>query len=137
MIRAVVWKEVREQGLIGLTLVVLGSGVLAGVAALADPPSPGAPASDVVRHLGAGLLATLRLAVTAGMVCGGAVFAAEREAGTMAFLDSLPASRGRVWRAKLCAGAGLAVVQIVLLLSVAAALGFLPTPAWARAIAVF
>ena len=34
------------------------------------------------------------LAVTAGMVCGGAVFAAEREAGTIAFLDSLPAAAG-------------------------------------------
>jgi ABC-type transport system involved in multi-copper enzyme maturation permease subunit len=137
MFRAVVWKEVREQGLIGLTLVVLGSGVLAGAAALADPPAATAPPADVVRHLGLGLLATLMLAVTAGVVCGGAVFAAEREAGTMGFLDALPVSRGRLWAAKLVAGLGLAAAQIGLLVAVAAALGLVPTAGWARAVGVF
>ncbi|MBA4066286.1 MAG: hypothetical protein C0501_21730 [Isosphaera sp.] len=137
MFRAVVWKEVREQGLIGLTLVVLGSGVLAAAAALADPPTPGAAPADVVRHLGLGLLATLMLAVTAGVVCGGAVFAAEREAGTMGFLDALPVSRGRLWAAKLVAGFGLAAVQIGLLVAVGAALGLVPTVGWARAVGVF
>ena len=42
MIRAIVWKELREQGLIGLTLVVLGGGLLVAAATLADPPAPGA-----------------------------------------------------------------------------------------------
>ena len=42
MIRAIVWKELREQGLIALTLVVLGGGVLVAAATLADPPAPGA-----------------------------------------------------------------------------------------------
>ena len=137
MIRAVIWKEVREQGLIGLTLVVLGSGVLAGAAALADPPSAAAPPSDVIRHLGAGLLATLMLAVTAGMVCGGAVFAAEREAGTMGFLESLPASRWRLWLAKFAAGFGLSAAQAGALVGVAALLGLVPTLGWARAVCVF
>src|SRR5438132_390223 len=131
MIRAIVWKELREQGLIAATLVVLGSGVLAAAAALADPPTPARMTLDVMRSLGAGPLATLMLAVTAGMVCGGAVFAAEREAGTMCFLDSLPASRWRLWRAKLIAGLGLAAVQIALLVAVAAALGLVPTTGWA------
>ncbi|WP_439626479.1 hypothetical protein [Gemmata sp.] len=137
MIRAVVWKELREQGLIGLALVALGSGVLAAAAALADPPAEGARAGDVVRHLGLGLLATLMLCVTAGMVCGGAVFAAEREAGTMGFLDALPAARWRLWRAKVAAGTGLAAAQVGALLAVAAALGLVPTLGWARAAAVF
>jgi hypothetical protein len=137
MIRAVVWKELREQGLIGLALVALGSGVLVAAAALADPPADGARAGDVVRNLGLGLLATLMLCVTAGMVCGGAVFAAEREAGTMGFLDALPAARWRLWRAKLAAGTGLAAAQVGALLAVAAALGLVPTLGWARATAVF
>ena len=123
MIRAIVWKELREQGLIALTLVVLGGGVLVAAAALADPPSPGARPADVVQYLGFGQLATLMLAVTAGMVCGGAVFAAEREAGTFSFLDSLPASRWELWQAKLLAGLGLVVVQVALLIAVAIALG--------------
>ena len=137
MIRAIIWKELREQGLIGLTLVVLGSGVLAGAAALAEPPSPGAPPADVLRHLGAGFLATLMLSVTAGMVCGGAVFAAEREAGTMGFLESLPSSRARLWLAKFVAGFGLAVTQAGLLVAVAAALGLVPAFGLAGAVCVF
>jgi hypothetical protein len=137
VIRAVVWKELREQGLIGLTLVVLGAGVLVAAAALADPANPDAPVSDVIRHLGLGTLATLMLCVTAGMVCGGAVFAAEREAGTMGFLDALPVSRWHIWRAKLLAGLGLAVVQVAILIVVAALLGLVPSVARARDMGIF
>ena len=137
MIRAIVWKELREQGLIALSLVVLGSGVLVAAALLADPPVESASPADVIRYLGTGRLATLMLVVTAGMVCGGAVFAAEREAGTMAFLDSLPASRWQLWRAKLIAGLGLAAMQIGLLVVVASGLGFVPTLGWAVAVALY
>jgi hypothetical protein len=137
MLRAVVWKEIREQGLIGLTLVVLGSGVLAAAAMLAEPPISSAPPSDVIRYLGVGPLATLMLAVTAGMVCGGAVFAAEREAGTAGFLESLPVSRARLWGAKFVAGLGLAVAQAGLLVGVAAALGLVPTLDRAAGVGLF
>jgi len=137
VIRAVIWKEIREQGLIGLTLVVLGSGVLIAAANLAEPPSETVPASDVVRRIGLGLLATFMLCVTAGMVCGGAVFAAEREAGTMNFLDSLPSSRWRLWYAKLIAGGGLAIAQVVAIVVVGALLELVPSVGWARAIAVY
>jgi len=136
MLAAIVWKEIREQWLIGVSLVVLGSGVLAAAATLADPPLPESPRSDVVRNLGAGFLATLMLSVTAGMVCGGAVFAAEREAGTMGFLESLPATRWQLWVGKLTAGFGLALVQVTLLVAVAALLGLLPSLAGALAVLV-
>ncbi len=135
MIRAVVWKEFREQGLIGLALLVLGAGVLAAAAAFADPPTDNAPATDVLRYLGAGRLAALMLAVTAGTVCGGALFAAEREAGTIGFLEALPVSRSRLWGAKVLAGALLAVGQVAVVLGVAAALGLLGGRGWAAAIA--
>src|SRR5262245_62124061 len=137
MLKAVIWKELREQGLISLTLVVLGAGVLVAAAALADPPSENASPSDVIKYLGAGLLATLMLAVTAGIVCGGAVFAAEREAGTFSFLESLPTTRWELWQAKLLAGLGLAVVQIGLLVAVAAALGLVTTAGWAVTITIY
>ena len=109
VIRAVVWKEFREQWVIALTLVVLGGGLLVGTAALAEPPTAGAAATDLIRSLGLGRMATLMLVVTAGTVCGGALFAAEREAGTLTFLEVLPAARGDVWRAKVVAGAALAL----------------------------
>lgn len=137
MVRAIVWKEFREQGLIALTLLVLGSGVLVAAATLADPPAASSSPTDLIRFLGAGRLATLMLAVTAGMVCGGALFAAEREAGTMGFLDSLPASRWKIWRAKLAAGFALAAIQIVVVVGVAAGLGQVPSVGWAAAVAAY
>lgn len=130
------WKEFREQGVIGLTLIVLGTGILIAAATLAEPPTQGATPADVVRFLGAGLLATIMLAVTAGTVCGGALFAAEREAGTLGFLESLPASRWSIWRSKLTAGLLLAVAQIALVLLVATSLGLVTSLGWAFAIAM-
>jgi hypothetical protein len=123
VIRAVVWKELREQGLIAVMLAVLGGALLAAAAAYADPPSPAAVPSDVVASLGTGRLLALMLVVTAGMVCGGALFAAEREAGTMAFLDALPTLRWALWRAKVVAGLVQAGAVVAVLLAATAALG--------------
>jgi ABC-type transport system involved in multi-copper enzyme maturation permease subunit len=137
MIRAIVWKELREQGLIALTLVVLGGGLIVAAHAFADPPSTNAAPTDIVRFLGIGQLATLMLAVTAGMVCGGAVFAAEREAATFSYLDSLPAYRSQIWHGKLIAGFGLALGQIVLLVGLGAALGLVPSIGRALAVTLY
>jgi hypothetical protein len=136
MTRAIVWKEFREQGLIGLTLVVLGGGVLVAVAMFADPPQS-ATAADVFRAFGPGPLATLLLAVTAGTVCGGALFAAEREAGTHGFLDALPARRSQVWFGKVVAGAALVAVQAGAVIAAGLGLGLLSSPGWAVAVAVY
>ena len=65
------------------------------------------------------------------------MFAAEREAGTIGYLESLPVSRGRLWRAKFVAGLGLAAAQAGLLVGVSAALGLIPSLGWARAVGVF
>lgn len=137
MVRAILWKEFREQALIGLTLLVFGAGILVAAAMLADPPTQGAPRSDVIRFLGVGQLAAMMLTVTAGTVCGGALFAAEREAGTMGFLESLPASRWHIWRSKLAAGTLLAFVEIVVLLLFSLAIGVVETINWAITIAIF
>lgn len=137
MTRAIIWKEFQEQGLIGLTLLVFGAGILAATAAFADPPAQGASPADIVRFLGAGLLATMMLAVTAGTVCGGALFAAEREAGTIGFLESLPISRWQLWWAKFAAGTLLAVGEIAVILLLAGMMGLIHTVNWAFSIAVF
>ena len=123
MVQAIVWKEFREQGLIGLTLVALGAGVLVVAAVLSDPSAVGGSPADPLRFLGAGRLATLLLVVTAGTVCGGALFAAEREAGTLGFLEALPVSRWDIWLGKLVAGVALVACLVAPLLGLAAALG--------------
>ncbi len=141
MIRAIVWKEFREQAMVGLSLLVLGSGLLAAVAAeLGEAAAPSTAAlgpGDVIHFLGAGLLGTLLLAVTAGMVCGGSLFAAEREAGTMGFLESLPVSRWQLWRAKVIAGSALVVIQVGAVLGVAVGLGLVGTVGWALAVIIY
>ena len=137
VVRAIVWKEFREQGLIGLTLVVLGGGVLVAVAVLADPPQIGATPGDVFRALGPGPLATLLLAVTAGTVCGGALFAAEREAGTHGFLESLPARRSQLWTGKVLAGGLLVAAQAGAVIATGFGLGLLASAGWALAVGVY
>ncbi len=137
MFKAIVWKEWREQWLIAMTLMVLGSGILVAAATLADPPAANAPPSDIVRFLGVGRLAALLLAVTSGMVCGGALFAAEREARTMVFLESLPTTRLRLWSAKVFAGAALACGQIAIVVAVAGLLGHLGTAGFSFAVVVY
>ncbi|HEV3386897.1 MAG TPA: ABC transporter permease [Gemmata sp.] len=137
MIRAIVWKEFREQGLIAITLVLLGAGFLEATAILAVPPEESASPNEIIRFLGAGRLATLALAVTAGMVCGSAIFAAEREGGTIAFLESLPSSHRQLWRAKLVAGIVLTIVQVSLILATATAFGLVSTWGWALAVLLY
>jgi hypothetical protein len=72
------------------------------------------------------------LVVTAGTVCGGALFAAEKGSGTMPFLESLPAGRWVLWRAKVAAGLVLAAAEVGALLGAAAALGLADGPFAAR-----
>ena len=122
MIRAIVWKELREQSLIAVMLVLLGGGLMIAAAAFADPPRSGASATDIVAALGIGRLLTLMLVVTAGMVCGGALFAAEKEAGTMGFLEALPTARLPLWVGKLAAGLVLIAAEAAVLMGVAVAL---------------
>lgn len=135
MIRAILWKEYREQGPIALALLVVGGGLLAAAAAFAAPPVAGAKPSDALQYLGTGRLATIMLAVTAGIVTGGALFAAEREAGTFKFLDAQPGARRTLWQAKIAAGACLTIAQIVVVLLSSAALGLVTEPAMMRWVA--
>lgn len=123
MVKAVVWKELREQGLIAILLAVLGGALIVTAAAFGDPPSASASPSNLLGYLGAARLLTLMLVVTAGTVCGGALFAAEKEAGTMSFLDALPIARGPLWRAKLVAGLALAGLVAGALVAVSAVCG--------------
>ncbi|MCS6864534.1 MAG: DUF1559 domain-containing protein [Gemmataceae bacterium] len=119
MIRAIVWKELREQGLILAMLAALGSGLLVAAAMFADPPASAAAPGDIIGTLGVGKLLAVMLIVTAGMVCGGVLFAAERESGTMPFLDALPSPRRGLWVGKVVAGVVLVTLEGAFLIAVA------------------
>jgi hypothetical protein len=122
--RALVWKEVREQGTVLVALVVLGAAVLIAASVLMESTSAGS-ATELRSLTAVGRIGLLMLTVTAGMVVGGTLFAGEREAGTFAFLDMLPGSRWRVWWRKVVTGCVLVGVAVGVFLAVSAVGGIL------------
>jgi hypothetical protein len=118
MTRGLVWKELREQGAVLTALVVLGCAVLLSAAVLLDTTDSGR-ATELRSLVSAGRLGLIMLALTAGVVVGGTLFAGAREAGTFDFLDRLPGSRWRVWWRKVVTGGALVTVAAGMFLVVA------------------
>jgi ABC-type transport system involved in multi-copper enzyme maturation permease subunit len=137
LIRAMLWKEWREHSSVVLVLALFSISMLVAVALLAQPPNPSAPATDIVRHLGLGRLATVMLVVTTGMVCGSALFASERENGTSTFLDTLPLYRAPLWLAKLIAGFALTAGLSTIIILTAAVLGLIQSWSSVAALGIY
>jgi hypothetical protein len=125
MFRAMLWKEVREQAAILIALLVLGSGVIAAAAVLGSTTGLDAGVADFRAYTNAGRLAVLSLAVAAGVVIGGTLFAGEKENETLGVLEQLPATRLKVWWAKLAAGVVMATAAGVTLLAMGTFIGAL------------
>jgi hypothetical protein len=119
MISAILWKEYREQRSAWLTLAVVGAAALVGLP-LTMEPGAFTYRSELRESL---KVVTLVLGWTYGLVCGAILLAGEREAGTEGFLDTLPASRLGLWRAKLLAGLVFVLAQVILLAALALAMG--------------
>ena len=122
MTRAIVWKEFREQAAVLLALVGLGGGLMAATAIL-NTSSVTAEGLSVRSLSAVGPVLLVMLVMTAGIVCGGSLFAGEREQATFTYLDHLPGSRWRVWWRKVLAGGFLAAAAALLLLAAAGAAG--------------
>jgi hypothetical protein len=91
VIRAIAWKEWREQRAIALAVLTFGVLALALTSQFADPTTGGSAWSQA----GPRELMAQALAYLAGTVCGAMLLADEKEIGTLEFLDT----RGRRWRA--------------------------------------
>lgn len=122
MVRAVLWKEWREQAAIILALLALGTAVMA-MAIQFGGNVTSSSLSDLSSSGIAARLSLVMLAMTLGTVIGGALFAGEHEAGMTHYLDFLPATRWRFWRAKMAAGILLTIIAGGILIGVGAALG--------------
>lgn len=127
MTRALVWKELRDQGTVTIALLVMGCAILVAAGVLLDAGDAG-KATELKSVAVPGRLALVLLVMTAGTVAGGTLFAGEQEAGTLSFLDRLPGTRLGVWWRKVLTGAWLAVVSGGVLFAGAAALGLLGPP---------
>jgi hypothetical protein len=111
---ALCWKEWREHRLIWLTVAVLAVVVVVGMYLTLAPLGAQSLRQDPgLQHVL--LSAVLILAVAYGLVCGGMMFAGEREAGTLTFLEVLAGQRFLIWRTKLAVGVVLTIAQTLVL----------------------
>jgi hypothetical protein len=126
MIRALVWKEFREQVVIVVALAVLGCGLIAAIGIL-NPTTADVYGWSTGRFLtDPGVLTFVMLLVSTGVVVGGTLFAGERERGTNAFFTTLPVARWRLWAGKIVGGGVLVLGVTAVLSAAAAAVGLLP-----------
>lgn len=141
MIRALVWKEFREQVVIVIALAVLGCGLIAAVGIL-NPSTADVYGRSAGRFLtDPGFLTFTMLLVSTGVVVGGTLFAGEKERGTNPFFTTLPVARWRLWAGKVAGGGVLVLGVTAVLFAAAAAVGIVgPThqlPAWGLAVGAF
>jgi hypothetical protein len=118
VIRAIVWKECREQRAVVAAVLAFGALSLYLTAQFADAATAGTLEGGGPRELMA-----IALAYLAGAVSGAILLADEKEVGTLEFLDALPCRRRAVWAGKVVAGGLLAVGQGVVLALLAVGLG--------------
>src|SRR2546421_8819131 len=116
MTRVLLWKELREQWTTALALAALGVAVLVSIPLFSMPKAT--PGDE------AGAVMAICLAWMCGLIVGAQTLAGEREAGTLPWLDSLPATRRQVWAGKSLFAAAAVGVQAAVLLAVAAWYGY-------------
>jgi hypothetical protein len=98
VILTLTWKEYREHRSIWLTMVIMTGVMGLGLAQLVSPFEGEAARTGLVA------LTVLGMAGAYGLVCGAMMFAGEREAGTMVFLDIFLGRRGLLWFCKFLIG---------------------------------
>jgi len=119
MVLTLSWKEFREHWPIWITMVIagLGLGILMG------------QLNTSREGISIAALSVLGMVATYGVVCGAMMFAGEREAGTMVFLDIFLGRRDLIWLWKFLIGIILALTQALV---VATGLVYMqqPPPEW-------
>ena len=108
MTRALLWKELREQWIIWLSLLLV---VLAGVFGFLGMIGYGRDRDEAV------LVVFSLAAWVYGLICGAQLFAGESEDGTQTFLDCMPGTRGRLWFVKTVAGALFLAILLAVLMT--------------------
>lgn len=119
MIRAMLWKEWREQRTVALAVLSFGALSLYLTAQFADPVGGG----SAWERGGPRELMAVALAYLAGAVSGAILLADEKEVGTLEFLDTLPCRRRTLWVGKAVAGGLITIFQCGVLALTAVALG--------------
>lgn len=118
MIRAICWKEFREQWVVALAILTFAALAMTLMAQFTD-----AAAGGGWTQMGAREVMPAGLAYLAGAVCGAILLADEKEVGTLEFLDTLPGRRRDLWLGKAVFGVAATTAQAGVLGGLAYALG--------------
>jgi hypothetical protein len=116
MLSVLLWKEYREHRMVWTVLAFIGAMAVWGLSRLSAVGWFGAHADGQE-----GRFVAILLAGVYALICGAMMLAGERENRTMPYLDALPGFRRRLWQGKFFAGVLLVTAQIVLLMSLCAA----------------
>jgi hypothetical protein len=102
MLRAILWKEWRQQGLFFLAILLL-AGLAIGTTALTLPQEWANLAGEPILRLTLFFLVQTFI-VSQAVACAALLFAGEREEGTLTFVDVHSGRRLPVWASKMIAG---------------------------------
>ena len=127
MLKAIFWKEWRQQSRIVCSIVIFMP-VLAGVALWAIGPFVNERTSIWdAKTVEFARIVAICVALLQAIVTGSLLFASEVEDGTLPYLDACSAERGRIWRAKMLSGLAIAMPALVLPTLVGGFAGLLAT----------
>ncbi len=114
MTRVLLWKELREQWTVATLLVLVSAAILVG---LTNPS-----AAAVLPERGSKEVISIALAWMCALIVGVQSLVAERESGTLDWLNALPLTRGQLWNHKVLFGLIVIAFQSAAILAVTAAI---------------
>jgi hypothetical protein len=127
VILTLAWKEYREHRTIWVAMAAMSALLVVGIGQAVAPSGFAVAVPDKLLPV---IITALAMAGTYGLVCGGMLYAGEREAGTLTFLDVFSGQRPALWAAKLFLGVFLVVSQALLLAALVTYLGLPQPPRW-------
>jgi hypothetical protein len=113
LIRAMAWKEYREQRAVWVAMAIVTAFLILG------PPIilTGGRATDLDIP-GTALALAAVMSAAYGLICGSILFAGEEEFRTLPFLDRLTGYRTPLWGTKFLAGCGLVLAHALLIAAI-------------------
>jgi ABC-type transport system involved in multi-copper enzyme maturation permease subunit len=120
VIASLLWKEYREHRSVWIAMALLAVISLTAAAQLLLPQGWRAASQDAAAGLVGGAII---LTAMYGLVCGGMMFAGERESRGMAFLSILPLGRAELWWFKCLIGLVFVLLYCGVILGIGAAIG--------------
>ena len=109
----ILWKEFRQQRSTWIAVTILAVLLVEGILLTIGPGTMQQGREGELKTFPA--IVILGTIIAYGIISGAQLFAAEKEEGTLEFLDNLTGQRRPLWRSKLCAGVLLTLSQCLVM----------------------